>query len=286
MGPAPREVVDHLRRVSLASDEPFAPEATGASSDFVEDVRRAIDTLPVSIQALTGSLLGLFFVRGLGCSAVTDVVMHRKVVLGTIIVIDVENMRDKTANEWATWKERLPFSRTEEQELRVTLESALQNHRSNAVQFLLLHEIGHAVTARGGFLPDWWIDPKDLNETTDYAFLAQSWLIDHGHRICRRQPCVGPKPEFYLGLEIESAEIRRTYAELQGSDFPTLYSTGNPYDDFAECFAVFVHTVIMERPYKVELIEAGTADLLADEHMIRKRCAEKFSLIENMLSTG
>jgi hypothetical protein len=279
-------VVDHLRRVSLASGEPFAPDAAGASSDFVEDVRLAIDTLPVSIQALTGSLLGLFFVRGLGCSAVTDVVVHHQTVLGAIIVIDIGNMRDKTANEWATWKERLPFARTGERELRVTLESPLQNHRSNAIQFLLLHEIGHAVTAGGGFLPDWWTDPKDLDETTAYAFLAQSWVIDHGHRICRRQPCVGPEPEFYLGPELESAEIRRMYAELQGSDFPTLYSTGNPYDDFAECFAVFVHTVIMERPYKVQLIEGGTADLLADEHMIRARCAEKFALIENLLSTG
>jgi len=73
------------------------------------------------------------------------------------------------------------------------------------------------------------------------------------------------------------------YSELRETSFPTLYAIANAYEDFSECLAIYVHTVLMRRPYRVELSGIGAQVLTDDCSSVAARCARKFDFIETFL---
>ncbi|MES2185362.1 MAG: hypothetical protein V4505_12495 [Pseudomonadota bacterium] len=294
-GPAPAELVDYVRLVNQATDVPAVPEAVLPAEDFAADVEDAMAELPARLRAmLDRSLLGVFFARDLGCSVVTDVVLHEGEPLGAVVALDMEVLRDHTANTWATLRENEPFRRDGRQHreggsgLQVVLEHGGQDVRRNALQFLLLHEFGHALTAGGNFLPDWWTRPADLAPAASYPFLALSWDIDEQRRIVPNPDNSFPLRErvkSHTSPELERTDYAGLYGQLALTTFPTLYAADNAYDDFAECFAVYVHSIMMGRPYEVHLTGEHPT-LLADSHSLQARCPEKFAFVKNLIDNA
>ena len=289
LGPAPLELVQHVGRVNQGCGTPAAATAVDPPPDFLFDVRAAMAELPDAVRKpLEGRLLGVYFARGLGCSAVTDVVVHGADVIGCAIVLDVDVLGARNANAWASWKENGPFSSSGSGALSAVIEVAEHDVRQNALQFILLHELGHVLGTAGRFLPDWWIDPRELGPARDYAFLDLSWQIDAAKRIV-------PSPKgafamrdalvFYGTGRLGEHDVVAAYEALNATSFATLYATGNPYDDFAECFALYVHTVLMGKPYEIE-IRGERPLVLCDSLSVVSRCAEKYDLLENLLQTA
>ena len=57
----------------------------------------------------------------------------------------------RAANEWATWKESSAFSGNISYRLEAVIEEKESDDRIQAIQYILLHEIGHMVGfAKGG----------------------------------------------------------------------------------------------------------------------------------------
>jgi hypothetical protein len=132
--------------------------------------------------------------------------------------------------------------------LTATIAAPHEDTRAHALQFLLLHEFGHVVTAGGTFLPRWW-EPVPA---AYFPFLDLSWRIDEDGRFAAWRGSdfeLRGVVDFYGVNKLHSDAIVTAYAGLEGSDFPSLYGATNPYDDFAECFASYVHSEMLGRPY-------------------------------------
>lgn len=268
---------------------PVFAEVADIPRPWLEDLAAAVAGLPECVHAaFRGTPIALFAARGLGCSAVTDVVRYADEVLGIVITLDLGNSGWQSANAWATWKENQPFWPDPASALRVSIEAAAQDDRSSMLQFLMLHELGHVLTAGRGMLPDWWTDPADLLGPGAYPFLDLSWRVSEsrqivpkaGHEVLGQDLLV-----YYARPRLTHSDIPNLLAGLSQSAFATLYGATNAYDDFAECFALFVHCEMMGRPFKIELADANGVSLLSDGSMVARRCGAKYRLISRLLRT-
>jgi hypothetical protein len=248
--PLPDEVREFVHQVNMTTGVDAIPASCTPDAALQADLRSALAGMPAAVlDFVSPLLLGVCVGRGLGSSGVTDIVADAVDgrILGGIVLLDMDLMAAQTANAWATWKENLPFGGPGFA-LTATIAAAHEDTRAHALQFLLLHEFGHVVTAGGTFLPRWW-EPVPA---AYFPFLDLSWRIDeHG----RFAPWRGSDFElrgvvdFYGVNKLHSDAIVTAYAGLEGSDFPSLYGATNPYDDFAECFASYVHSELLGRPY-------------------------------------
>jgi hypothetical protein len=248
--PLPDEVREFVHQVNMATGVDAIPSSCTPDAALQADLRSALAGMPAAVLDLVGPLLlGVCVGRGLGSSGVTDVVADAVDgrILGGIVLLDMDLMEAQTANAWATWKENLPFGGPGFA-LTATIAAPHEDTRAHALQFLLLHEFGHVVTAGGAFLPRWW-EPVPA---AYFPFLDLSWRIDEDGRFAAWRGSdfeLRGVVDFYGVNKLHSDAIVTAYAGLEGSDFPSLYGATNPYDDFAECFASYVHSEMLGRPY-------------------------------------
>ena len=82
---------------------------------------------------------------------------------------------------------------------------------------------------------------------------------------------------------IQAAMRQATYEILERTNFATLYAVTRPGDDFAEAFASYVHTVLMQRPFAIRIYRGGRLVKAYGPCWTEPRCAEKRKIIENFL---
>jgi hypothetical protein len=289
LGAAPDELVRYVALVNSAYGIACTPVAALAPPDLLFDVQCAMKGMPaVVISMLQHVLLGVYFARGLGSSAVTDVVVDENGnIIGSVVALDLDIVLSRRANEWATWKENTPFARAASMTLDVQIAEPEDDTRANALQFLLLHEFGHVLTAGKRFLPTWWLPPELMKSTSDYAFLELAWQISPDKKIL-------PKAEeefagrstvsYYAGGELDDSAMLALYQGLQETSFATLYASINAYDDFAETFATFVHSVLLGKPCRIRICCDGEVRLEAANYWSSSRSAPKRAFMAEMLS--
>ncbi|BBB59884.1 hypothetical protein UNDKW_1611 [Undibacterium sp. KW1] len=258
IGKAPEELLAYVAKVNKSTSADQLPAQAELNPDFLNDIRAAIvDMPPPVLQLLDKPLLGVYLGRGLGSSAVTDVVAGPDgKVLGLVTLMDADAFLGRTANDWASWKENTPFLTGSAFQVHLQIETVENDNRKNAMQFLLLHEFGHVMTANSEFLPDWWIGSQKFKSTEEYSFLSLSWQIamngdiipllrhDFEHR---------KNLHFYSDQQVAGDLIPDIYKALEKTGFSSLYAATNAYDDFAEAFAMYVHSVMMGKPYRLSI---------------------------------
>ena len=170
----PAEVRDFVYQVNLASGLDAQPSAVEPDAQLSADLMEALRGMPAALLGLVDPLLlGICLGRHIGSSGVTDIVVDKNDgrILGCVVLLDVDAFAGHTANSWASWKENLPFHAEGGIALDVTIAEPEQDTRAGALQFLLLHEFGHVLTADASFLPPWWAPAPDQA----FAFLDLSW---------------------------------------------------------------------------------------------------------------
>ena len=288
-GPAPQELVRYVGKVNTALNVDAIPVAAEAPADFLRDMQTAMAQIPAAIlDMLDGALLGVYFSTGLGSSAITDVIVnHDGEILGSVVMLDLDAFIDRTANAWATWKENMPFSARERLRLEVEIADGADNTRANAMQFLLLHEFGHVLTAGKQFLPIWWLPPEAMKQTADYDFLRLGWQIDTDKRIV-------PKTDedfkeragiFYYDTKgLDDAAMLSAYRALQDTSFPSLYASTNAFDDFAETFATYVHSVMLGKPARVRIVDDDAVYLERESFWASPQSGPKRAFMQALLA--
>ena len=256
IGAAPEELLQYVAAANNSSQPPAS--AGEFSPDFMADVRAAIAEMPATVLALLDKpLLGVYFGRELGSSAITDVVTTTSAqVLGLVVMVDIAAFFKRSANDWASWKENTPFLDDSPYRLRLQIEASENDNRKNALQFLLLHEFGHVLSAQSEFLPDWWIGMQRFKSTEEYSFLSLCWQIAMSGEIIpllRHDFQHRKSLHFYSTEQVSSLLIPEIYQSLEKTAFPSLYAATNAYDDFAESFAIYVHSVVMHKPYRLQI---------------------------------
>ena len=286
IGPAPQAVVDYINLVTGKVDGHQCSSAT-ATAGFRADVVRAIGELPLPVRVrLDGKLLGVYFARSLGSSAVSDVVVDtRGEVIGGFVAIDLDVLDACCANQWATWRENTPFGEGTFS-VGLTIEASGDDTRCNAIQYLLLHEFGHVLTPGEMFLPDWWRGNAAFRSTDEYRFLAASWQISMAREIIpllRDDFPLRTQIGYYGDASCSNDIIPVVYCALEKTRFVTLYAATNAYEDFAESFATFVHVVLMKKPFDIAVIEGGAAPVRLENYWSTERARRKREILSSWL---
>ena len=282
IGVAPPEVVELLVLDVIANGYPNKPRASKTDNAFVADVRRAFDEIPAGVKRLLEPrLAGIFFVDDIGGTGFTESTADLK--LG-FIVLDPTVLAKQTANAWATWKDNTPFRPDPGYRLETRIEGAERDDRARAIQYILLHEIGHVLSIGANVHPDWSEDPKGV-DAARYRYFGLSWKVEGGKYATRFDGDFPARKDvvFYFGPKLEGREMRATYEALEKTNFPTLYAATHPADDFAEAFASYVHVVMMGRGHAVRLYSRGKLEKTIGPCWGEARCAQKRTALEGAL---
>lgn len=282
IGAGPPELVEFLAFDVAANELPNRPRASSPDPAFLTDVRRALDGIPAAVRKLLeGKLAGIYFVDDIGGTGFTDSTSDEK--LG-FIVLDPAVLAKQTANAWASWKDNTPFRPDSEWRLETRIADESRDDRVHAIQFILLHEIGHVLSIGAKAHPSW---NQSLSGVApgEYGFFDLSWTVKGG-RYASKFDAAFPKRRdvrFYFGAKLDAREMRGVYEALERTSFPTLYAATHPADDFAESFASYVHVAMMGRDHEVRLYRKGKLEKAIRACWGQARCASKRTALERVL---
>ena len=289
VGVAAREVVIYLNLDNIQNGYPNKPQAVAIPGDFLKDVNDAFAELPPTVkQLIANKLAGIQFVRDLGGTGFTEYILDRasRPAAG-FIVLDVDVLAKQTANAWATWKENTPFKPDAGFRLEAEIEAKGQDNRKNAIQYILLHELGHVASIGAAIHPRWDQPPGKNSTLAGYPFAQLSWRITgKDNRYASLFDASFPQRRnvvYYFGAKLAGNRMVSVYERLEHTNFPTLYAATRPGDDFAETFASYVHTVLLKRPLEIRLYRDGGIAKTYRSCWDEQRCAEKRKLLEEFL---
>ena len=288
IGPAFAALVEFLTIDNIKNDYPNRPRASNLTPEFLADVRAAIAELPPAVKrVLEPSFAGLYFVDDLGGTGYTDSFAADGKPAGAYVVLDATVLGKLAANDWATWKEGTPFKAAPGHAIRARIEEDAGNNRRNAIQYILLHELGHVLSVGRDIHPPWDIAPKDVPADRRYPFFELSWTLDRAadryaslfdDGFAQRRSIA-----YYFGAKLEAADMVPVYEALERTNFPTLYAATHPGDDFAESFVTYVHVVVMKKPFSIELLRDGKVVKTYRPCWEEARCAAKRAILEKLL---
>ncbi|MFS2002381.1 hypothetical protein ACEN9F_02045 [Duganella sp. CT11-25] len=290
-GPAPADVIRHIAQVNAHRAETHTKTAN-ADKHLLELVKQAMADMPSSVtQRLRDTFLGVYFATGIGSSAATDIVISpNSEFLGLITVLDIDAVSHTSANAWASWRERSPFDSSTALALEVQIAEHDDDHIRHAIQFLLLHELGHALSAGRSFLPDWWSQVPDHLSTYDFSYLPISWQIATDRSIVPLEandfPLRRHIAHYDSGPQLPAAYMVDIYSALKQTSFPTLYSASSVHEDFADSFACYVHTVLLNKPLAVSIRQHGELVLHWRMDWRSDRYAEKYAFFSRLLGSA
>jgi hypothetical protein len=287
VGAASDDVVAYLRLDNEVNAYTARPETTAMPAALEDDVRAILAALPPRFRELLGAkLLGVFAAQGLGSSAYTDFVRDAQgAPVAAFVVIDAQAMT-RAANDWIAWKESTPFKPEPGWAIEGELEPPASNTTRGALEFVLIHELGHVLAFDEDVHPLWSVTPS-LVDPEDYPFFDVAWTVKDGayfRKVERTDPAPGPIT-YYKERDDRPAASRlpEFYDWLAKTDFVTLYAATNPFDDFAESIVTYLHTVVMKKPYKLTITHDGTPVRTWTPCWEEPRCAAKRRELEAFL---
>jgi hypothetical protein len=289
IGPAPRELVEHLLVDNLLNGFPEKPRASELSAAFMRDVRGAIADLPPAVRRVFDkSFAGVWFMDDLGGTGFTDMFLDGDDrPAGGYVILDAAVLGKFTANAWATWKERTPFQPDRSWKLDARIEDAAGDDRRGAIRYILLHELGHVLSINRDIHPRWDLEPKDVPGSARFPFYDLSWTIDRKEgryvSIFDGEFPMRASVVYYRSARLAGSDMAAAYASLGKTNFPTLYAATSPGDDFAESFASYVHTVLLERPWEITIQHDGRTVKTYRTCWREARCAAKRRILEDLL---
>jgi hypothetical protein len=284
--PAAKSLLEYLARVNADDQIQGIPSKQNVTPDDLIRVQRVIGNLPAAVSELFSSkTVRISVVSGLGTSAFsTSIFDSNGAVVGGFVVLDASVLR-KTPNDWFTARERSPFDCTTDTGIDASISDG--RNEDDGVRYILFHELAHVYAYTGNLHPQWFEAPSSerLRETT-YAPL--SWaVVDGKYRGTFSQtPMLETGVRYYADSADRApcARVGPLYEELQRTNFPALYATKDPSEDFAESFANFVHSELLKRPFAIK--QRGSSRLLYGSCWKQRRCTDKYEFFSKIFGRG
>lgn len=257
---------------------------TPITADLQADLTEALAALPERLMSLLGkSILGIFFADDLGASGLTDMVAlgDGSNNIGFIIVLDRDAFAHSSANRWASWKENSAFTPDDQIQITVQIADQDHDHRVKAMRFLLLHEFGHVLATMTDICPQAWTLP--LPKLAGH-FSKHSWQTSGSKAIRPEQnfPHREKISFYHQQPALHASQALDLYRDLARTAFPTLYASLDVQEDFAECFATYVHTQLLAQPYRVQVSVENAVVFTSDDFWGSSRASEKRRYMDNL----
>lgn len=259
------------------------PKSMKISSEDHEKIANEMMKLPLFVRKFIHKhIIAIYTASNIGGSAMAGNVydQNSKAQFG-FIIIDMNKIKLK-ANQWATYKENTVFSPIKGYELTMTIEHESQNSRYSTIGFLILHEVGHVFHSVMNLQPPYiHLNWKD-EDFASYGFNHPE--LNRKKRLKDDYYPLYDKVRFYqqeAPFDLEDAE--GIYKWLRGTSHPSLYGSVNPLEDFAETFAILIHTRYQKKPYHVTLRKGVKKITLLDHPLKRSNVRKKVRIIESNL---
>jgi hypothetical protein len=233
--------------------------------DLTEDLVRVVEGLPRPFFEL--------FERHV-CAVV---LMHGAPMTGTLSSLDSDRTRsiilldmDKlqlSPNEWLAFKESSAFAVQPDTVITGTLTGPSDNPRRVLIEFLLVHELGHVL---------------------DTAF-PQHLLIDDFKSISwPRQDALADAPLTHYPSRkgqdpLPATQLETYYDIIAAGAFSSPATATSPKEDFAESLATFMHTVMRDRPWQLQVRRKGKVVRQISACWAEPRCRAKRDILEELL---
>ena len=280
--PAPDVIIDYLRKDNIYNGWEEIPEAARIDPAFHADIISAFVNLPEAVQKhFREYTVAVFLVRQLGGTAYGEVLREYEDIRKGFIVLDVEPLK-RAANEWATWKESSAFSGNISYRLEAVIEEKESDDRIQAIQYILLHEIGHMV----GFAEE--AHPKlfEGGDPENWPFSKHSWRSSNGDYESLFDDDFEQRKNVryykFDDAELRSQDMLDIYQSLVRTNFVSLYAATSMYDDFAETYAMYVHVVIQKRPWTLRIMRDNETVEEIDRPILESRCGAKKEFLDEL----
>lgn len=287
VGLLPDDAVDSLREELETYGGVSNVAPAGAADYVVKDLREAVEGLPESVRRLVRDrLIGVFLVDHLSMEGTgeNDVGMAIEVMglwrqhAGTIILID-RDATDMNANSAMASMEYVPTSEYKGVSVEPRLARQNNDDRRLTLQYVLLHELGHVIDFDLGVTPSSF---NYGNRTLDCGFTCLSWIEPDRHRF---SPKIGAvmRSDSSDNYDAYVNALPTTFRLLSASNFPSVYATSAPEEDFADSFAQYVHSVVLGNPWELTLRVNGTIQEQLGSCFLERRCPDKKSYFDRLL---
>jgi hypothetical protein len=283
------EVLDRALKSNLEYGQDIRPVNAAADHPLLPKVRAILRGLPPEIHKLASRYVAAIYLleEDWGTGTTEGVQDEQGQWRYAYITLNLTALTRK-ANDWATWKENSAFRQQPGYRIAMTIQPPEDNTFENAIQFILIHELGHAIGLGLG-AHGFWDDEGMPPATRDSAFLALSWKPDGKGWFVSKYAERYPKLVQARFYRFEQApfvlsDAEPVYRALAQTDLPSLYGVTNIFDDFAETFAVYVHTRILHKPYKVEIYENDSLRYTYTSCIVASTCPDKVRALEAVLN--
>lgn len=284
-GKAPRELIDFIGRHHEATGKSTVARAALPDAGLERDLDAALAGLPAAVlRHLEPCLLGLFVMEGTGASAVSSVIAGPEgELIGAFVAIDAAVFADITANSWFERRENMPFEAADGLRLEARLADTAHDDRVAALQFVLLHEFGHVLSAVKALAPMWW---RPGPGATAYPLLDLCWQAAADGRFAPRAGhdfSLRGQLVYHGAPRLSLLDAEAAYAALGRTGFPTLYAATSVHEDIADSFAGYVHVRLMGRPLEHRLLRDGLPAATAASYWRSAHGEARAALFEAML---
>lgn len=289
-GAAFADLIDYLKIENLKDGISSVPTLITPDPVLIRDV----DLVRKRLQRRLGKyfqtpVLAVYLVRGLGSSGFCLAVFNNDdTFYKAAIVLDADRI-NQPANSWATEKEQSAFA--DGQSLSLKIETEDQNTRLGAIEFVLLHEFGHAISfAENLVVPDYRI--LNISSFNSAGYASSFWKFDEAGYHSPSDPAFPERKsiQFYRTTKLhlsstDNVDVATVYRQLTLTPFPSLQASVDPDEDFADSFATYVHTTIFKKPYEITVHLGSLPALHIDSCWSAKRCQDRRVFLEGFLKS-
>jgi len=274
---APDFVADFMMKFNQMDEQfsayktrPYMPDAA-----FVEELDALVKAWPREIhEMLEDNLVGIFFVSDMGSSGFATWMANAGESYRGFILID-EQAIVQTANAWVSGRAASAFRLDPGDSLVIMMEEPENNTLTRAAEFILLHEIGHQLAFAYGVhaLLGEGAPPSDHPNISSYPFFAGRW---QGPSNFQAMPVDSTALAYYKlpsypRFETDKLPFSKAvelYTGLPNTSYPTLLAGSGHAQYFAESFASYVHCIVQQRPYHIQLFRQGRQVLALDNGIL------------------
>ncbi|PJZ44710.1 hypothetical protein [Leptospira brenneri] len=271
--PLDKNRLDTLVSVNVIDGIDDIPSPTKDLSIWKTKLNQIQNSLPKAVNDLADSYIyGIYFVTNLGSTGLTGIVRDENgKPIGGIIFLDSDLLGDG-GNDWASKKESTAFLPSKEHSIKIHLDDS--NSIETAVQFIILHELGHILSITKGHAPDFSETQRDFRKFP--LFEGIWWSETYSPYEATFFP-ERNKIKFYKKTPNLSLfpEGKFLYKKLTNTGFVSLYAATNADDTYAEAFAEYVHVVLLKKEYKVILTSKNSSETLL-QNPINKEGGRRF----------
>lgn len=266
--------------------------ATGLSpsqvskENFEHVFRYAILIYPREFKIrLNKKLKAIFLVSGLGVSTVmVELKSSEKKNTGQFIAFVDRDVLNQKINDWYKWRELTAFKK----DSTFTFEPYLahENNVVDTIHYTMSHLYAISLNWNPLYYPE---NKKDLlSKFESYKLLKESWKLENEIVV----PKFSSFPEDLNYLRYYTTDDRlfttkdmpEFYSSLHGTNFPNLFALSSSSKDFIESIANYMHTVILDKPFSVDIKENGRIVETLNSCWQQSRCQTKKSAIEDILN--